>query len=111
MADENAELVEKFGVKQAPTLVLPDGTKFAGAGAIKGFLATDSKSNHSAAQSAPDGLTDHLPARVHCPSVLRASAMMSAILASRTCHWQGNALQVGTTWYTISSSSAGARRG
>ena len=38
MAEENAELVEKFGVKQAPTLVLPDGTKFAGAGAIKGFL-------------------------------------------------------------------------
>ncbi|MBQ6928676.1 MAG: ribonucleoside triphosphate reductase, partial [Oscillospiraceae bacterium] len=39
MADENADLVHKYGVKQAPTLVLPDGTKFAGAGAIKGFLA------------------------------------------------------------------------
>ena len=38
MADENAELAEKLGVKQAPTLVLPDGTKLAGAGAIKGFL-------------------------------------------------------------------------
>ena len=38
MADENAELVSKYGVKQAPTLVLPDGTKYAGAGAIKGYL-------------------------------------------------------------------------
>ena len=38
MADENRELVSKYGVKQAPTLVLPDGTKYAGAGAIKGYL-------------------------------------------------------------------------
>ena len=38
MADENADLVSKYGIKQAPTLVLPDGTKYAGAGAIKGFL-------------------------------------------------------------------------
>ena len=38
MADENAELAEKLGIKQAPTLVLPDGTKYAGAGAIKGYL-------------------------------------------------------------------------
>ncbi|MBR4551004.1 MAG: ribonucleoside triphosphate reductase, partial [Oscillospiraceae bacterium] len=35
---ENAELAKSLGVKQAPTLVLPDGTKLAGAGAIKGFL-------------------------------------------------------------------------
>ncbi len=40
MADENAELVAKYGVKQAPTLILPDGTKYAGAGAIKGYLNT-----------------------------------------------------------------------
>ena len=36
---ENAELAKSLGVKQAPTLVLPDGTKLAGAGAIKGFLS------------------------------------------------------------------------
>ena len=35
---ENADLAKSLGVKQAPTLVLPDGTKLAGAGAIKGFL-------------------------------------------------------------------------
>ena len=35
---ENEELAKSLGVKQAPTLVLPDGTKLAGAGAIKGFL-------------------------------------------------------------------------
>ena len=42
LADENAELVSAYGVKQAPTLIVPkgDGTfeKYAGAGAIKGFL-------------------------------------------------------------------------
>jgi len=41
MADENAELALKYGVKQAPTLVLVDGDKFekyAGAGAIKQFV-------------------------------------------------------------------------
>ncbi len=37
-ADENADLVSKLGVKQAPTLVLPDGTKIAGAGAIKKYV-------------------------------------------------------------------------
>ena len=42
MADENVDLAVKYGVKQAPTLVLVDGgsfEKFAGAGAIKQFLA------------------------------------------------------------------------
>ena len=41
MAEENAELAARYGVKQAPTLiVLKDGgfEKYAGAGAIKGFL-------------------------------------------------------------------------
>ena len=39
LAAENAELAKSFGVKQAPTLVLPDGTKYAGAGAIKGYVS------------------------------------------------------------------------
>ena len=43
MADENAELAVSYGVKQAPTLIVPkDGgfEKYAGAGAIKAFLAS-----------------------------------------------------------------------
>ncbi len=42
MADENAELAKSYGIKQAPTLIVPtaDGfEKYAGAGAIKNFLA------------------------------------------------------------------------
>jgi protein-disulfide isomerase len=42
MAEENAELALSYGVKQAPTLVITDGKdfeKFAGAPAIKSFLA------------------------------------------------------------------------
>ena len=42
MADENAQLALSFGVKQAPTLVITHGDsfeKYAGAGAIKEFLA------------------------------------------------------------------------
>ena len=42
MADENADLALSLGVKQAPTLVIIDGEnveKYAGAGAIKQFLA------------------------------------------------------------------------
>ena len=42
MADENAELALSYGVKQAPTLVVTNGTdfeKYAGAPAIKQFLA------------------------------------------------------------------------
>ncbi len=42
MAGENAELAKKYGVKQAPTLIVPDGEgfeKIAGAGAIKQYLA------------------------------------------------------------------------
>ena len=42
MANENAELAVTYGVKQAPTLVVFDAsgeyTKYAGAGAIKGYL-------------------------------------------------------------------------
>ncbi len=41
MANENAGLVEKFGIVQAPTLVITDGTnfkKYAGAGAIKQYI-------------------------------------------------------------------------
>ena len=38
MATENPELAKQYGVKQAPTLVLPDGSKIAGAGAIKAFV-------------------------------------------------------------------------
>lgn len=40
-ADENADLARQYGIKQAPTLVVPgaDGvTKYAGAPAIKQFL-------------------------------------------------------------------------
>ena len=43
MAEENAELAAAYGVKQAPTLVVIRGVgfeKYAGAGAIKGFLNT-----------------------------------------------------------------------
>ncbi len=39
LADENPELAKKYGVRQAPTLVLPDGTRLAGAGAIKQYVA------------------------------------------------------------------------
>ena len=42
MADENAELALSYGVKQAPTLVVTNGTdfeKYAGAPAIKQYLA------------------------------------------------------------------------
>ena len=39
LVSQNTELAKSLGIKQAPTLVLPDGTKFAGAGAIKGFLS------------------------------------------------------------------------
>ncbi len=42
MADENADLAIKYGVKQAPTLVLVDGESFekiAGAGAIKQYVS------------------------------------------------------------------------
>jgi len=42
MADENVELAKSLGVKQAPTLVIIDGEdvqKYAGAGAIKQYLA------------------------------------------------------------------------
>ena len=39
LATENAELAKSYGVKQAPTLVLPDGSKYAGAGAIKAFVS------------------------------------------------------------------------
>jgi ribonucleoside-triphosphate reductase len=39
LATENAELARSYGVKQAPTLVLPDGSKFAGAGAIKAYVS------------------------------------------------------------------------
>ena len=43
MADENAELAKQYGVKQAPTLIVPtaDGgfEKIAGAGAIKQYVA------------------------------------------------------------------------
>ena len=45
MAGENAELAKKYGVKQAPTLIVPDGDgyeKIAGAGAIKQYLADHS---------------------------------------------------------------------
>ena len=42
LANENADLAVSYGVKQAPTLIVPkaDGTyeKYAGAGAIKGYL-------------------------------------------------------------------------
>ena len=41
LADQNVDMVNKYGVKQAPTLVVFNGDsyeKYAGAGAIKGFL-------------------------------------------------------------------------
>ena len=41
-AEENAELAMKYGVKQAPTLVVTDGDhfeKYAGAGAIKQYAS------------------------------------------------------------------------
>ena len=38
LAEENADKAAAYGIKQAPTLVLPDGTKIAGAGAIKGYI-------------------------------------------------------------------------
>jgi len=43
MAAENAELAKKYGVKQAPTLIVPDGDgfkKIAGAGAIKAYIGS-----------------------------------------------------------------------
>jgi len=40
LADENVELAMSYGIKQAPTLVLPDGTKYAGAGAITQYLSS-----------------------------------------------------------------------
>ena len=39
LATEEPELAKSYGVRQAPTLVLPDGTKFAGAGAIKTYVS------------------------------------------------------------------------
>ena len=39
LATENPELAKSYGVKQAPTLVMSDGTKYAGAGAIKAFVS------------------------------------------------------------------------
>ena len=41
MADENADLAGKYGVKQAPTLIVPKGDgfdKIAGAVAIKAYV-------------------------------------------------------------------------
>ncbi len=41
LADENAELVKKFGIKQAPTLVITDGEsfeKYVGVGEIRSYL-------------------------------------------------------------------------
>ena len=41
MAEEHAELAGKYGVKQAPTLIVPKGDSFekiAGAGAIKQYI-------------------------------------------------------------------------
>ena len=41
LANENADLAVSYGVKQAPTLIVPNGDgyeKYAGAGAIKGYL-------------------------------------------------------------------------
>ena len=38
LAEENADKAAAYGIKQAPTLVLPDGTKIAGAGAIKAYI-------------------------------------------------------------------------
>ena len=41
LADEHPDLAKEYGVKQAPTLIIPRGTgfeKIAGAGAIKAFV-------------------------------------------------------------------------
>ena len=41
MAEENADLARHYGVKQAPTLVVPTANgfeKYAGAGAIKQYI-------------------------------------------------------------------------
>ena len=41
LADEHPELAKEYGVKQAPTLIVPRGTgfeKIAGAGAIKAYV-------------------------------------------------------------------------
>lgn len=40
MADDNADLALSLGIRQAPTLVLPDGPKYAGAGAIKQYVTS-----------------------------------------------------------------------
>ena len=40
LANENPELAQKYGIKQAPTLVLSNGSKISGAGAIKAYLGT-----------------------------------------------------------------------
>ena len=39
LATEEPELAKSYGVRQAPTLVLPDGSKYAGAGAIKTYVS------------------------------------------------------------------------
>ncbi|MBQ7566925.1 MAG: ribonucleoside triphosphate reductase, partial [Oscillospiraceae bacterium] len=41
LANEHPDLVEKFGVKQAPTLVLPNGEKYRGVSDIKGWLTAN----------------------------------------------------------------------
>ena len=41
MADENADLVKEYGITQAPTLVIKNGSdvnKYTGAGEIRKFL-------------------------------------------------------------------------
>lgn len=38
LANENMELTNRLGIRQVPTLVLPDGTKYVGPGTIKLFL-------------------------------------------------------------------------
>jgi len=42
IAEDNPELTTAYGVKQAPTLIVPDGkggfSKYSGAGAIKAML-------------------------------------------------------------------------
>ena len=46
MANENPELCSKYGITQAPTLVIADGeefVKYVGAGAIKQFLAQNAE--------------------------------------------------------------------
>lgn len=39
LADKDPDMAKAFGIKQAPTLVMPDGTKIAGAGAIKSTIS------------------------------------------------------------------------